>query len=67
MFVRCLSGVIVMLLLLVGCSSTPVSPVYGDAELLKESDFSESLSDEIEQLERQIADLNSSLEKMKLF
>ena len=50
-------------LLLVGCASTPASPVYDDAELLKESDFSESLSDETEQLERQIADLNSSLEK----
>ena len=54
---------LVFVLLLVGCASTSVSPVYDDAELLKESDFSESLSDEIEQLERQIADLNSSLEK----
>ena len=69
MFVRCLSGVIVVLLLLVGCSgtSTSVSPVYDDAELLKERNFSQSqsLSNEIKQLERQVIDLTDSLETSK--
>mgnify|MGYP000136664726 FL=1 len=56
---------LVFVILLAGCSgaSTSISSVHGDAQLLKESDFSESLSNETEQLERQIADLNSSLEK----
>ena len=57
MVVRCFSGVIVVLVLLVGCSgtSTSVSPVYDDAELLKEKDLSLSYLNEIGELRELLA------------
>ena len=43
-------------LLLVGCASTPASPVYDDAELLKEKDLSLSYLNEIGELRELLAE-----------
>ena len=45
---------LVFVLLLVGCASTPASPVYDDAELLKEKDLSQRYSNEIEELRERL-------------
>ena len=49
---------LVFVLLLVGCSgtSTSISSVYGDAELLKEKDLSQRYSNEIEELRELLAE-----------
>jgi uncharacterized protein YcfL len=53
MVVRCFGGVIVVLVLLAGCSSTPVSPVYDDAGLL-------AAEEEIAELKAQLKEQTKS-------
>ena len=53
------------LLLLASCSSASDSSESGDVKLLEEKDFSQSLSNEVKQLERQVIDLTDSLETNK--